>query len=465
MALIEVNAMRQPSDVTISSDSVAGRNRCVESGADNVNGEEKYRTMSSTLNYKQASPEAAPSRGTAASGIEPSVAAGRARLESIDLLRGLVMVLMALDHTRDFFAAGNFDVRDVHDTALFLTRWITHFCAPAFVFLAGTSAFLYGARGRTVREVSRFLFTRGLWMVLLEVTIVRFAWTFSVLPGVVFLQVIWAIGVSMIVLAGLAHLPRWAVGAVGVGMILFHNALDGIQAEHFGPFGWLWDILHQPAMLHPASDVTVIVHYPLIPWIGVMAAGFAVGPVMLHDPAHRRRWLVASGIVVTLGFVLLRATNLYGDPAPWAPQDTAIATVLSFVNTEKYPPSALYLAMTLGPMLVALAAFETAHGKLARVFITFGHVALFYYVAHLLLLHTLAAAYGAALGDETWLFGGLPMTFGGLPVGEAKPGSYGLGLPGVYGVWVLVVVALYPLCRLYADVKRRRKDLWWLSYL
>jgi uncharacterized membrane protein len=202
---------------------------------------------------------------------------GRVRLDSIDLLRGLVMVLMALDHPRDFFAAAGFNPRDVNDPALFLTRWVTHFCAPVFVFLAGVSAFLYGARGRTTRQVSWFLFTRGLWLVLLELTVVRFAWTFSVVPDFVFLQVIWAIGVSMIVRSGLICLPRWAVGAIGIVMIAAHNLLDGIQAAQFGRLGWLWHVLHQPALLHPTPEVAVFALYPLIPWMGVMAAGYALG--------------------------------------------------------------------------------------------------------------------------------------------------------------------------------------------
>ena len=276
------------------------------------------------------------------------------------------MVVMALDHTRDFFAAGGFNPRDVGDPALFLTRWVTHFCAPVFVFLAGTSAFLYGARGRTVREVSCFLFTRGLLLVLLEGTVVRFAWTFSLVPEFLVLQVIWAIGVSMIVLAGLIHLPRWAISAVGIGMMVGHNLLDGIQAAQLRPLGWLWHVLHQPALMHPSSEVAVFALYPLIPWIGVMAAGYALGPVMLLEPARRRRWLAGLGAGVAVAFVLLRATNIHLDPAPWAPHDSIGATALSFVNTEKYPPSTLYLAMTLGPALIALAAFELGAGQ-ARV--------------------------------------------------------------------------------------------------
>jgi uncharacterized membrane protein len=409
------------------------------------------------LEYQTALSPAAGSLPPARSWIGATEQAGRVRLDSIDLLRGLVMVLMVLDHTRDFFAAGSFNPRDVNEPALFLTRWITHFCAPVFVFLAGASAFLYGARGRTVGEVSRFLFTRGLMLVLLEVTIVRFAWTFSVFPDLVMLQVIWAIGVSMIAVAGLIHLPRWAIGAIGIGMITGHNLLDGIQAEQLGQLGWLWHVLHQPAFLHPTTDVAVFALYPLIPWVGVMAAGHALGPVMLLEPASRRRWLVGLGVGVTLGFVLLRAANVYGDPAPWARHDDLGATLLSFINNEKYPPSALYLAMTLGPALVALAAFESARGKAARFFVSFGRVPLFYYVAHLLLVHAMAVVFAAAIhGDVAWLFGGLPI--------EAKSEDYGLGLPGVYLVWVLVVALLYLPCRWFAEVKRRRSERW-LSYL
>ena len=368
------------------------------------------------------------------------------------------MVVMALDHTRDFFTGGSFNPRDVHDPALFLTRWITHFCAPAFVFLAGTSAFLYGARGRTVREVSRFLFNRGLFLVLLEVTVVRFAWTFSLFPGRVVLQVIWAIGVSMIALAGLIRLPRWAISAIGIVMIAGHNLLDGIRAEQFsGRFDWLWHVLHQPASIHPTSGMTVLALYALIPWIGVMAAGYVLAPVMLLDRVERRRRLIGLGAAVTLGFILLRATNVYLDPTPWAPQGSLGATLLSFVNTEKYPPSTLYLAMTLGPALLALAAFDRARGRLASFFVLFGRVPLFYYITHLLLLHAMAVVFAAvSRGGTAWLFGAPPL-------GD-KPDSTGLALPGVYLVWIIAVALLYLPCRWCAEFKRRH-DTAWLSYL
>jgi uncharacterized membrane protein len=380
----------------------------------------------------------------------------RTRIVSIDLLRGTVMVLMALDHTRDFFAAGGFNPRDVAEPTLFLTRWITHFCAPTFIFLAGISAYLYGAQGRSAGAVSRFLLTRGVWLVLIEFTIVRLGWTFSLRFNHLALQVIFAIGAAMMALAVLVHLPRWAIAAVGIGMIAGHNMLDGIKAGQFGAAAPIWNVLHQPGLLMLSPDLTLFVLYPLIPWIGVMAAGYALGPVFGLDRAARRRWLVALGAAVTAGFIILRASNLYGDGAPWTAHDGLVATLLSFINCEKYPPSLLYLAMTIGPALLLLAAFENARGRLADCIAIFGSVPLFYYVAHLFLIHALAVAFAwATIGETAWLFGSLA---------AGKPAGYGLGLAGVYAVWVAVVVALFPLCRAFAAIKRRGRAWWW-SYL
>jgi uncharacterized membrane protein len=386
--------------------------------------------------------------------VEESAAAGVARLKSIDLLRGLVMVVMALDHTRDFFAAGGPNPRDVADPALFLTRWVTHFCAPTFILLAGISAFLYGRRLRHAGELSRYLATRGLWLVLIEFTVVGFAWRFSFHFNHFVAQVIFAIGASMIVLAGLVQLPRWAIATLGLVMIAGHNLFDGVKAAQFGAAAPLWDFLHQPAHLQLAPGVDLVVLYPLIPWIGVMAAGYALGPVFTREGAARVRTLFALGVALTAGFILLRATNLYGDPAPWAVQTGPLATVLSFLNCEKYPPSLLYLMMTLGPALMLLAAFEKARGPVAGLLTIYGRVPLFYYVAHLYLLHLLAIVYAWMLtGDVTALIGALH-----------KPAGYGLGLAGVYAVWLFVVVTLYPFCRWFGGVKRRRTEWWW-SYL
>jgi uncharacterized membrane protein len=391
-----------------------------------------------------------------ASAAAGSAAIARTRLDSIDLLRGLVMVLMALDHTRDFFGNSGSNPRDVAEPALFLTRWITHYCAPTFIFLAGLSAFLYGARGRSQGEVSRYLFTRGLLLVALEFTLIRVGWTFAPL-GVSFMGgVIWAIGMSMIALAALIHLPRAALIAVALAMIAGHNLLDSVRAEMLGGMGWLWTILHQPGLLRLGGSASLYVLYPLIPWIGVMAAGYALGPVLQRDAQSRRRILAMLGAGLTIGFVLLRASNLYGDPAPWQAQESTLATILAFINCEKYPPSLLYLMMTLGPSLLLLAAFEGVRGRLAGWITVFGRVPLFYYVTHIYLLHLLAGAMVLIVyrDDLSWLSGSPPQ----------KPADYGLSLPGVYAVWLGVVALLYPACRWFAALKQRRREWWW-SYL
>jgi uncharacterized membrane protein len=382
--------------------------------------------------------------------------AGRPRLDSIDLLRGLVMILMALDHTRDFFGTGGMNPRDVADPVLFLTRWITHYCAPIFIFLAGLSAYLYGTRGRRTGEVSRFLLTRGFWLIVIEFTLVRLGWSFSLNLDFFVAQVIWVIGASMVVLAGLVWLPRWAIAVIALTMIAGHNLLDGIRAEELGAAAWLWNVLHQPAVLQLGPQTKVLALYSLIPWAGVMAAGYVLGPVFTLDPMSRRQFLLWTGAAIVAGFIVLRATNLYGDPAAWSVQDGWLGTVLSFVNCEKYPPSLLYLMMTLGPALILLALFERTHGALAGWITTFGRVPFFFYVAHIFLIHALAVALAwAMLGDAGWLLGKFP---------PQKPAAYGLDLLGVYATWLCVLVILFPLCRWFASIKQRRSEWWW-SYL
>lgn len=362
------------------------------------------------------------------------------RLASLDVLRGLVMVLMALDHTRDFFGSGGANPRDVADPALFLTRWITHFCAPTFILLAGISASLHGSRSGSVGELSRFLLTRGIWLVLMEFTLIRVGWSFDPGGGFLVAQVIWAIGASMIVLAGLVHLPRPTVAAVGLGLMAGHNLLDGIQADAFGPVAWVWTILHEAKVLRLGPEVSVLALYPLIPWIGVMAAGYALGPLFEAEPSVRVRRLVRWGVLATAGFLVLRAANLYGDPEPWRESGGALATALSFLNCEKYPPSLLYLLMTLGPALLLLAGLENARGRAAGSLETFGRVPFFFYVAHIYLIHALAISAASATGGRPdW------------------------GLPGVYVVAAIVVAVLHPLCRWYAALKRGPG--WWWSYL
>ena len=371
---------------------------------------------------------------------------GPARIVSIDVLRGLVMAVMALDHTRDFFGTSGFNPRDVMEPTLFLTRWVTHFCAPTFIFLAGLSAFLYG-RGRSTGELSRFLLIRGLWLILIDLTLIKFGWRFEVDLYRLSAGVIFVIGASMVALAALIWLPRWAIAGVSLIMIAGHNFFDGVRAEELGGASWAWHLLHEPGLVPLGHGVNLYVLYPLIPWIGVMAAGYLLGPVMQLEERTRQRVLFGLGAAVTLGFIVLRATNLYGDPASWTPQQTLLSTVLSFLNCEKYPPSLLYLMMTLGPALMLLASFEHARGAFARLLATFGQVPFFYYVVHLYLIHALAVA----------------TTFAMTGVLTRTP-TIGLGLPGIYFVWLLVLVLLYPICRWFAELKERGSGWWW-SYL
>jgi uncharacterized membrane protein len=387
---------------------------------------------------KVAAPEAmpAPQKRSAEAG----------RIVSVDLLRGFVVALMALDHTRDFFGTGGFNPRDVTEPALFLTRWVTHFCAPTFVLLAGLSAFLYG-RGRSIAETSRFLFTRGLFLMLIDLTLIKFGWRFEFDFLRLGMGVVSMIGASMIALAALVWLPRWAIATVALIMIAGHNLLDGISAKSLGPKAWLWHILHERGEATLGGGFEAYVLYPLIPWIGVMAAGYALGPVMQREPEARQRLLYAMGAGITFGFVVLRASNLYGDPASWTVDENWLATLLSFVNCEKYPPSLLFLMMTLGPALILLAAFEQARGRVAQVLAMFGQVPFFFYVVHIYLIHALAIVTGFAL---TGLFALTP--------------QLGFSLPEVYLVWLTVLALLYPICRWFAGL-RARGTAWWWSYL
>lgn len=399
----------------------------------------------------------------------------RTRVDSVDLLRGVIMVIMMLDHTRDFvhFQATMFDPTDVSRTypLLFFTRWITHYCAPIFVFLAGTGAYLQELRGKSKGELSRFLISRGVWLIVLELTVLRviifFNFDFAVSLG--FLQVIWVIGWSMIVLAGLIYLPIPLIAGLGVAMIAVHNAFDGVHSLSWrGPgrpvpgFGAsLWKVLHEPGIIFPFGypGPALLVLYPLIPWIGVLAAGYAFGAVYKLNETRRRLILLRLGGAITLGFIVLRAINIYGDAAHWSPQTTAVKTALSFLAVSKYPPSLLFLMMTLGPALLFLGSFDgRRRGALARFFIVYGRVPLFFYLLQWIVTHSLAILAGRIAGRPTdYLFTNI-----GLAPPPAPGSGFGLGV--VYLLWILGVALLYPLCRWYAGVKARRED-WWLSYL
>lgn len=383
---------------------------------------------------------------------------GRARLESVDLLRGVIMVLMALDHTRDFFGIPGQNPTNLATASagLFLTRWVTHFCAPVFFLLTGTGAFL-SLRRRTPAELSRFLATRGLWLIFAEIVLLRcLAYQFNFDFRVTMLLVLWALGWAMITLALLVRFPAWVATTFGVVLIAGHNLLDSVKSAH--P---LWAILHQPGFVLNTPEHVVFAAYPLIPWIGVTAAGYGLGQIYRWDVARRRRFLLRLGLGLTAGFLVIRGLNIYGDPSRWAVQPSSLFTVLSFLNVTKYPPSLSFLLMTLGPALLLLYAVDRRVPGVLRPAIVIGKVPMFYYMLHFALIHVLAViTCWVGWGSPHWMFespdlGHYPFT---------PPPGWGWQLPVVYLAWALVVLLMYPLCRWFAGVKARRTDAW-LSYL
>lgn len=384
------------------------------------------------------------------------------RLDSVDLLRGVVMIVMALDHTRDFFHSGailGIPPLDLARTTpwIFLTRFITHYCAPTFTFLAGTGVFLSVMRGKSKRELSWFLVTRGAWLIFLELTLLMwFGWSFAIHPTEYTFATLWALGWSMIVLAGLIHLPMWAITTFGLALILGHNALDGIKADSWGAWAPLWKVLHAGGSFTVAGKIQFFAFYPLIPWLGVMAAGYSFGAIYQWEAARRRAWLLRLGAALLIGFGLLRFSNLYGNPSPWTPQKDSVFTLLSFINCAKYPPSLLYLLVTLGPGMLFLAWFDRGTPAWLKPALVFGRVPMFYYLLHIPLIHGLAV-----LMNQIRFGGG---NFASVRVHDAPPADAGVGLVWVYAVWIGVVVGLYPLCRWFAALKSRRRDLTWLSY-
>lgn len=392
-----------------------------------------------------------------------------ARVVSVDVLRGFVMVLMALDHTRDFFSHLRIAPEDMAHTygTLFLTRFVTHYCAPVFAFLAGTGAYLSTRRGKSIPQLSRFFLTRGLWLVLLELTIVDFAWGFTPWAHG---GVIWILGWSMVAMSAIVWLPVGWIAALGLGMMVTHNLLDRINPASFGKFYWVWMLLHSPGRIPVTGHFAFSVRYVLIPWVGVMAAGFAFGTVLLRS--DRRKSILAIGIVATMLFFVLRAMNFYGNgiaglpfgyprsAGPWKAQPSLSLTVISFFNTLKYPPSLDYLLMTLGPSLVLLGLLDeaTAQRGLSRFLLVFGRVPLFYYVLHLYLLRTVANVVAIAFHQPVW-HGTVIADF------AEKPAGYGHSLPFVYVAWMAVVAILYVPCRCFMEFRSRHRAWRWLSYL
>ena len=394
-------------------------------------------------------------------------AAPATRLMSIDALRGLVMIIMALDHVRDFFHADAmlFSPTDLSRTTpiLFFTRWITHYCLPVFMFAAGMGVYLYG-RSRTKGQLSRFLWTRGLWFIALELTVMRLAYNFNFsLRFLILLLILWIFGICMLTMAALVYLPMRWLAALSVAMIVLHNCLDGIRAQQFGSAAWVWNLLHQPGVISVAGKLALVT-YTFLPWIGVMAAGFCFGRVFQLEPEPRRRIMLRLGTAMTLAFIALRALNHYGDPTPWTHQKSALFTVLSFLNCTKYPGSLDFLLMTLGPALLVLAWFDRLAFKPANPLVVFGRVPMFYFILHFYLIHALTVfAAWLRYGNSAAKFVFNPLPSMGGPR-ELFPTDFGYSLWTAYGVWLLVVILLYPVCRWFANVKGRRRD-WWLSYL
>jgi uncharacterized membrane protein len=401
--------------------------------------------------------------GTPPLSIATSLAAG-VRLREIDMWRGLVIVLMALDHVRDYFHAGAFLFNPLDperaNAALYATRWITHLCAPSFVFLAGLSAFLQLAKGKQVPHLSRFLLTRGLWLIALDLTIISFGWAFA-LPFPLFMQVIWAIGWSMLALAGLVWLPRMAVLAIGLAIIAGHNLFDQVTPDHFGWLSPFWTFLHEGGALVIAGKPVGIVSYPVLPWIGVMAFGYGLGAVFLTaEPQRDGRLLALGGVMFTL-FLLLRGWNLYGDPDPWRARDDLIRSIMAFLDVHKYPPSLMYVMATLGIGFMLIPLLARLRGPVSSVLLGFGGAPFFFYVLHIYVVHGLAIAANAAVGrDVSAMFN----FFANMVASPERYQHLGFPLALVYVAWIIVLALLYPICRWWISVKQQRKG-WWLSYL
>jgi len=385
------------------------------------------------------------------------------RIQSIDLLRGIVMIIMALDHCRDFF---HYDTSIDHDPLdfatttpfLFLTRWITHFCAPIFVFLSGTGIFLYGSKGKTKKQVAIFLFTRGLWLIFAEIFIIGPLWDFYFFE--IYLQVIWAIGASMIILSVLQFLPYRVITVIGFLIVFGHNLLDKIVVTQ--PFlkSVLWSAVHQKYLYHLNDHLNLVFQYPFLPWLGVMILGYSLGKLYLPgtDAGYRKKFLLSAGVASIVLFILIRFTNIYGDAHLWSQQKTAVFTALDFINTSKYPPSLLYVLMTIGPALIFLSFAENISNVLSRKILIFGKVPFFYYVLHVILIHSIAWGVFLANGHRLSDFDFIHFREGSMPYGS------GHSLWVVYLVWICVIVILYFPCRWYSRYKATHKN-WWLSYI
>lgn len=383
------------------------------------------------------------------------------RIDSIDILRGIIMIIMALDHVRDFFhiTASTADPTNPATTtpALFFTRWITHFCAPVFVFLAGTSAFLAGTK-RTKKELSMFLLKRGAFLVVLEIVVFNLLFSFDPQYHLIGLQVIWVTGISMTLLAAFIYLPLHILFVTGLGIVVLHNFLDVFNYRGNGPAPLWWSLLHQQSFRNYAPGRMLFVLYPLIPWPGIMLLGYCMGSLFVpgYDAALRRRKLRNYGLIAISVFLVLRFVNVYGDLVPWTTQRNGTATIISFFNVTKYPPSLLYICMTLGPALLVLAWIEKSQAGWTKIAVVYGRVPMFYYLLHFFLIHALCTiAFFASGYTMAQASSGLMMF---------RPNDFGYPLITVYLIWITVVASLYPLCRWYGRYKAGH-TYWWLPYL
>lgn len=377
--------------------------------------------------------------------------ASSGRVHSVDIVRGLVMALMVIDHTRDYLTSPLLHPEDIEHTTvpLFLTRWITHFCAPVFVFLSGVSAWLQqNRRGWTTAETARHLATRGAWLMFLDIFVLRVLWWFNFDYRLTMASVLFAIGAGMVILAACLWLGPKALAGIGLGMMVGHNALDGVSFAEGSPAQYVWSILHVQTMLALADGWYCFVGYPLIPWAGVVMFGYGLGSLFQKERAERRRQFLTAGTIFVVAFFVVRGSNLYGDPNPWSKFDEDWRTVLSFLNCAKYPPSLCYLLMTLGPMFLLLAALDSEREpRLARPLKTLGQAPLFFYLLHLPMAHLAGIAFSLyRYGEANWWFRN--PNFG-------LPDDYGWGIPAWYAVAATIVALLIPACDWYVSQRRK----------
>jgi uncharacterized membrane protein len=385
------------------------------------------------------------------------------RIGSIDILRGMVMVIMALDHVRDFFhhdALIGHDPLGLSNTwpALFATRWITHYCAPVFVFLSGTSVFLYSQRDKTKKQVAFFLFTRGVWLMLAEIFIINTLWEFNI-GNFLLLQVIWAIGLSMVILSVLQFLPYNILLATGLLIVVGHNLLDGIRVEHPLVASVGWSVVH---VLHPyqlTPHFILFVAYPFLPWLGLMILGYCLGKLYGRgtDASRRRKFLFVAGTGAVCLFIIIRFINFYGDLRKWSVQRTTLLTIFDFIKTTKYPPSLLFMLMTIGPALIMLSFIENVSNRFTRFIMVFGKVPFFYYILHVFVIHSTAWIFAFVSGSGS----------GNVDFMATREVAADAGYPlwVVYVIWISVVLVLYFPCKWYGNYKAHHPENKWLSYL